>query len=155
LVLSTALLWGSTEQAEPFAKPAVIQFGASAAELEHAFEGLCKTLTTRPVEPPFLPEVKRQTQIDCDGFEFAGKPRWAEFVIGDDSLEMVWIMTEADEHERILAAMTAVYGAPTHRNNLYDAFAGHRAALRSTPHEVLFYSERLAPAMIPDFAPTP
>jgi hypothetical protein len=93
-------------------------------------------------------------QIDCDGFPFLGKARWAEFVIGDDSLEMVWIMTAADEDRTILKVMTAAYGPPTRRNGKYDAFTRDRAALRHDRHEVLFYSEKLAPSMQADFAET-
>jgi len=135
-----------------FARPAVIRFGATVAEMQAVLKGICATMRTRRIDPPFLPNVAdRQMQIDCDGFPFLGKPRWAEFVIGDDSLEMVWIMMGPGEDDAILNVMTAAYGPPTRRNQKYDAFTRARAALRHDRHEVLFYSDKLAPAMEPDF----
>jgi hypothetical protein len=131
---------------EPFSRPGVIRWGASAAEMQQTLSAgkLCTTMKTRPIVPPFLDHVKQaQVQIDCDGFPFMGKPRWAEFVIGDDSLEMVWIMTTKEEEQALARAMQAAYGEPTHRNSLYSAFAKNGAALRFKPAEVLFYSDRL------------
>src|SRR5262249_39261960 len=117
-----------------------------------ALAGKCRKMTTRRVDPPFLPNVKdKQFQIDCDGFDYFGKPRWSEFVIRDDALEMVWIMVTAGEQEAIVAAMTKAYGAPTHRNADYIAFVGQRTAWRFKPAEVLFYSQALAPDFLIDF----
>lgn len=125
-------------------KPQVIRYGATIAETETALKGLCKKINTRPINPPFLPDVKtKQMQIDCDGFEFLGKPRWTEFVFRDDSLEMVWIMTTAEEETAILKEMNIVAGAPTKRNKDYIAFPDYRFALRLDKPEVLFYSEKL------------
>jgi len=92
-------------------------------------------------------------QIDCDHFQFQGKPRHAEFVIGDDRLKMVWIMTGPDEDDALRAAMIAAYGQPDHRNRRYDAFVAHRAALRLDRHEVLFYAPDAAGDTEPDFGP--
>jgi hypothetical protein len=132
----------------PFARPELMRWGATTAELERALTDgkLCtKEMRTRPIVPPFLDHVKdRQVQIDCDGFMFQGKPRWVEFVIGDDSLEMVWVMTTKEEEEALTRAMIAAYGAPSHETKEYTAFVKHRAALRFKPAEVLFYSERIA-----------
>jgi hypothetical protein len=115
-------------------------------------EGSCKTINTRRIDPPFLPGVKdRQTQIDCEGFEFLGKPRRLELVFRDDSLEMAWVMTTAEEQSSIARAMTDAVGEPTHRNNKYVAFAENRTALRFDRPEVLLYSEKLAPVVLPWF----
>lgn len=127
--------------AEPFAKPDEIRFGASAADMHIALKGKCKTENLRPIDPPFLPDVKdKQVQIDCDGYVFMGKPRWAEFVIGDDRLQMVWIMTGKDEDGTLYNAMIAAYGTPSYRGKDYDMFQTHRAALRRDKHEILFYA---------------
>jgi tetratricopeptide (TPR) repeat protein len=127
-------------------KPNVIRYGATVAEMQTALAGLCKTMKTRRIEPTDLPYVKvKQVQIDCDGFAFLGKPRRAEFVFRDDSLELVWIITSAEERASILRAMADANGAPTQRNNRYVAFANNRTALRLDRPGVLFYSERLAP----------
>lgn len=43
--------------------------------------------------------------------------------------------------------MIREYGAPTHRNAKFVAFAGAHAALRTDVPEVLFYSPRVASAV--------
>ena len=138
--------------AEPF-MPGVIHWGASTADVQRALAGKCSPMNTRPIVPPFLDNTKMQTQIDCENFSFRGKPRHAEFVIGDDRLKMVWIMTGADEDDALRTAMIAEYGLPDHRNRRYDAFLAHRAALRLDRHEVLFYAPDAAGDTEPDFAP--
>ena len=82
-------------------------------------------------------------QIDCDGLEFRGQPRWTEFVFRDDSLVMVWILTTAEEEPEILAAMSAVYGVPSHSGANWFGFVDHMAAVRRDKPEVLFYSQAL------------
>jgi tetratricopeptide (TPR) repeat protein len=137
-------------------KPAVIRYGATVAETQTALAGACKSLNARRIDPPFqiLRDVKdRQMQLDCDGFQFLGKPRWAEFIFADDSLEMVWIMTSAEEEQDILRTMTAFLGAPTQRNSKFVVMNNERAALRLDKPEVLFYSEKLIPRVSPWFGP--
>jgi len=86
-------------------------------------------------------------QIDCDGLDFLGAPRWAEFVIGDDRLQMVWVMVDADDKAKSVAALKEAYGAPSHETDMFIAFAQSDAAWREEPPEVLFYSEEIAPMM--------
>lgn len=130
-------------------KPAVVRYGATVAETEKALSGLCKKLNIRQINQPFivLREIvkDKQMQIDCDGFDYFGKPRWAEFVFADDSLEMVWILTEAADENTLLKAMTAASGDVTYRNDKFIHATNGRTALRTDKPEVLFYSEKLAP----------
>lgn len=131
---------------EAFSRPEVIRFGATSAEIQGALltGRACTTMKVRPIVPPFLRDIKvAQEQIDCDGFMFMGRARWAEFVIGDDALKMVWIMTTAEERQSLEAAMIRAYGPPTRRGKRYVAFETARAALRVDKHEVLFYGEAL------------
>ncbi len=135
-------------------KPAVIRYGATVAETQAALAGSCKTLNARRIDPPFqiLRDVKdKQIQLDCDGFQFRGQPRWAEFIFADDALEMVWIMTSAEEEAALLQTMTNLLGAPALRNAKFAAFTQERAARRLDKPEVLFYSEKLAPRVLPWF----
>ncbi len=129
--------------------PDVIEWGASAAAIEKALEGKCANgFVKRPIDPPFLPDVKTaQVQIDCDGYDFMGAPRWTEFVIGDDRLQMVWVMVEADDKAKVVEALEDAYGEASHESDLFIAFTQNRAAWREEPPEVLFYAEELAPAM--------
>ncbi len=110
---------------EPF-MPAVIHWGASTMQMQEALKGKCEKMVTRPIDPPFLDNTKKQMQIDCEGFMFRGKPRHAEFVIGDDQLKMVWIMTGPDEDAVLRGAMVAEYGLPDRVNSKYDAFVARR-----------------------------
>jgi hypothetical protein len=150
--LAGVLFATSAMAAEPFMPP-VIHWGASTAQMQATLAGKCAPMTTRPVVPPFLDNTKAQMQIDCENFPFRGKPRHAEFVIGDDRLKMVWIMAGPDEDDALRAAMIAAYGLPGHRNRRYDAFVAHRAALRLDRHEVLFYAPDAAGDTEPDFGP--
>ncbi|MEZ5893565.1 MAG: hypothetical protein R3C58_10570 [Parvularculaceae bacterium] len=126
-------------------RPDVIRWGATTAELETALAGKCaKGFVTRPIDPPFLPTgPAKQVQIDCDGLDFLGAPRWTEFVIGDDRLQMVWVMVDAADKEKTIKALKDAYGAPSHETPMFIAFTQGRAAWREEPAEVLFYGEEL------------
>jgi hypothetical protein len=152
LCFAAVFVSSSAVAAEPF-MPSLIRWGASTAAMQESLTGKCAPMTTRPVVPPFLDNTKAQMQIDCENFQFRGKPRHAEFVIGDDRLKIVWIMTGPDEDDALLSAMIAAYGPPDRRNKHYDAFVAHRAALRLDRHEVLFYAPDAAGDTEPDFAP--
>ena len=136
-------------------RPAVVRFGAELVESTKELRPLCTKLDTRQMQRPFLvlrDIVKvRQMQVDCDGFQFAGAARWAEFVFADDSLAMVWILTEAKDEVALLRDMTKAYGEPTHRNEKFIAFARHGAALRTDRPEVLFFAPMLESQILPWF----
>lgn len=73
-------------------RPPAVRFGATVADVRTSLATTCSTIGVREINPPFLSNVKeQQTQIDCEGFPFLGRPRHAEFVFRDDSLEMTWI----------------------------------------------------------------
>ena len=129
---------------EPFERPGVIRWGASAAELERALAAQCPKLNTRRIDPPFLSGVKsEQLQIDCDGFQFRHRGRHVEFVIRDDRLVMVWLMVEPEEQDGIVRDMRKALGPPTRSNGKYIAFESHRTAWRFKPAEILFYGPEL------------
>jgi hypothetical protein len=86
--LGALLLTGAAP--EGFSRPAAVRWGASLDETRAALAGECRVMTVRRIDPPFLDVVRdRQMQIDCEGLVFRGRPRHAEFVIGDDRLGMV------------------------------------------------------------------
>ncbi len=133
--------------AEEVTKPEVIMFGSTLEAMTEALAGECESMNLRPIDPPFLPDVEEiQQQIDCEGFDFLGEPRFAEFVVRDGILEMVWILVDADDQDRTIAAMREAYGADGMAAAGMIAFPEHRTAWRFEPPEVLFYSESLAPA---------
>lgn len=132
---------------DPF-RPPVVRFGSTVAEVRAIVASQCKAVTVRKISPPFLvlrSHVKHeQVQLDCDGFPFEGAPRWVEFVFADDSLELVWIMTKADEEKTLRARMTAAYGPHDRQNEKFTAFTQARSAIRIDVPEVLFFSSRIA-----------
>jgi hypothetical protein len=147
-----AFWFGAAVAAQPFKKPSVIRWGATTAQLQQQLAPLCSKLVTRPIDPPFLPDVKvRQLQIDCSGFQFRGKGRHTEFVIRDGRLVMVWLMVDAPEGAGIIADMKKALGQPTGVNSNYVAFEKHRIAWRHKPAEILFYAPELDADMRPDF----
>ncbi len=146
---------GATSELQDTFRPSVVQFGNPLAESTKALQPLCAKMNTRQMQRPFLvlrDIVKvRQMQIDCDGFRFGGAARWAEFVFADDSLAMVWILTEAVDETGLLGEMIKAYGEPTHRNEKFIAFAKHGAALRTDRPEVLFFAPILESHSLPWF----
>lgn len=147
-----ALAWAGAAQAAPAFRPPEVVWGASLEQTKAALAGKCGAMTVRRIDPPFLDVIRdRQMQIDCEGFAFQGRPRHAEFVIGDDRLGMVWVMTTDEEAPGLLAAMTEAYGAPDRDNARYHAFTAHGAALRLDRAEVLFYGPERAGDCEPDF----
>lgn len=132
-LIAALLLSGLTE-------PESIRWGASLAELKVSLARECASLRVRPIDPPFLPGVRAQMQIDCTGLAFWGGRRRAEFVIGDDRLEMVWIMIEPGELARARAEMSAAYGPPTAAREDMVGFPDRRTGLRAQPPEILFYA---------------
>ena len=147
LVLLASLVAGCATAAPPslsVGEPPAIQWGAGVETMKARLAGQCEKMSVRPIKPPFLTGVKDQQQIDCEGYRFFGGARHMEFVIGDDSLEMVWVMIDPAEHESALRAMTAAYGAPTASREDMIGWPAHRTALRSKPAEFLFYSPRQA-----------
>ena len=126
------------------AKPEVMQFGKSMSEIRQVLGPLCDSISERLNEPIQLPTAqKTQSQLDCYGFQYAGKKRKVELIFADDQLDIVWILTEAEEEEFFLNGFKELYGEPTHRMEDATFFLNEGTALRNKPHEVLFISERL------------
>ncbi len=127
-------------------KPEAIDFTTSLAAMREALPAVCSSITERTIEPIQIPGTRRaQTQIDCTGFSFEGKPRLAEFVFRDDELALVWVLTDKDEEQAIEARMTSLFGAPSHKANSATAFTRAHTALRKDIAEVLFYAPSVAP----------
>lgn len=125
-------------------KPEVIEFGKTMSEIKQTLGPLCDSISERLNEPIQLPTAqKMQSQLDCYGFEYAGKKRKIELIFADDQLDIIWILTEAEEEEFFLNGFREKYGEPTHKMEDATFFLNDGTALRNQPHEVLFISERL------------
>lgn len=125
-------------------KPAAFVFGESRAAIIEKIKPLCDSYSEQVIEPIQLPTAKTsQIQIDCEGFEYAGKKRKVELIFADDVLDIVWILTDSTEEAMFVERFTAMYGAPTHQLPEVTFFLNNGTAVRNKPHEVLFISERL------------
>ncbi|TNE53105.1 MAG: hypothetical protein EP341_06265 [Sphingomonadales bacterium] len=128
-------------------QPDVIQFGSSAEDMQVTLSNYCETsMELRVFDPPEIPIAQEShQQIDCEGFDYLGAPRLAEFVFIDGKLQLVWILLTDQERETTIAAMREVYGSQGQENEQVVAFTENRTAWRNEPAEVLFYSEEVAP----------
>ncbi len=154
-VLTTLAFAASTPaMAQDVSLPDFVEWGASAEAIEQALDGKCANgLTVREIDPPFLPDIEdRQLQVDCDGLDYFGDERFAEFVIGDDRLQMIWIMVEPEDEDDAVAAMREAYGQPSAEADMFVAFENARTAWRAEPPEFLFYSPEVAERMSAWFA---
>ena len=127
------------------AKPALVNFGNSLNEIQSALNGYCSSINVRHIDPPSIPNIESQAQIDCQGFEYFGGKRLAEFVFVNDALMLTWILVEADEIPALETAFTSEFGEPTTSKDTILAYAHNFAAVRNDTPEALYYSETAAP----------
>lgn len=122
-------------------QPGNIVFGQDLSVTKEQLKDTCDEISVREIKPAQIPGViKRQMQLDCHGYEMAGKKRLAEFVYKDDKLLLVWILVNADELNIFEQAMTAEYGAPKYKAESFSAYTDYRTALRKDVPEFLFYA---------------
>lgn len=141
---SSILTVSSCQTPSSIEKPTVFEFGTSAEEIMVRIEPLVESMNLRTIEPAELPTVTQsQTQLDCTGFEFSGKKRNIELIFADDQLDIVWVLTEAEEEASFINGYTELYGEPTHQIDDATFFLNNGVAVRNQPHEILFLSERL------------
>jgi hypothetical protein len=125
-------------------KPLPFEFGISMAETKNRILPLCDSINERLNEPIQLPTaLKSQSQLDCEGFTYAGKKRRVELIFADDALDIIWILTEAEEEILFIEEFKKLYGDPTHIKEDITFFLNDGVAVRNKPHEILFISERL------------
>lgn len=133
---------GSTNK--QITKPEVFEFGKSLTEIKAKVAPLSDSISVKLNEEIQLPTAqKSQSQLDIFGFEFEGKKRNVELIFADDQLDIVWILTEAEEEQIFVKAFSKQYGEPTHKMEIMTFYVNDGVAVRNQPHEVLFISERL------------
>ena len=142
----TMLTLAQASAAQDEIKPKSIDFSNDLATYQSELGAHCGSVTVRRFDPPELPGTEREhIQLDCEGFDFLGKPRLAEFVFRDGMLALVWILTTPEEEAVLEAELKKTYGLASHTSRDFTAFTAHQAALRKDVPEVLFYSPDMAP----------
>jgi hypothetical protein len=124
--------------------PPEIRPGVSIEELRPELEAACPVLQERAIEPPSLPtQPSTQTQLNCFGYAYAGFERKIEFVFGDGTLVLAWILTGRGEAGRLQAAMDAHFGEPDFAGADFRFYQGGAVALRFDTPEVLVVDAQL------------
>ncbi|WP_421787796.1 hypothetical protein [Hyphobacterium sp.] len=140
-ILSALLLFASDAAVTT---PAELQFGSGPDR--HEFSAICDSHTVRELDPAALPlATDNHVQVDCEGFNYFGDERLAEFVFADGALTHVWILVDEDELDGLLSAFETEFGAPSREAPVFAAFFEARAAVRRDVPEALYYSEAAAP----------
>ncbi len=138
---------GAPAAAASALKPTDLVFGASLDQIREIFVPQCPRAVEREISPPdLLTQPKKQIQIDCLGFPYAGFPRKVEAVFADGELALVWILTGKPEEPRVRDALISVYGDPVHVGDDSEVFGDGSVILRKDKPEVLFLSAELAAA---------
>ncbi|GJL96438.1 MAG: hypothetical protein DHS20C06_02550 [Hyphobacterium sp.] len=133
----------STTGFTPYA-PTDFQFGGDVAA--HDFNAMCATHTERELDPSELPlATTRHVQVDCEGYEYFGSARLAEFVFADGALTHVWVLVHEAELDALQSAFEAEFGSPDAQAPVFSAFFDNRAAVRRDIPEALYYGEAAAP----------
>jgi len=146
IILSLFLHSFAAAQAISIEKPEVLKFGETKSNIMMAINDKCKIVSDVQIDQKTLPTAtKTQSQVDCERFTYAGKKRKVELIFADGIFDMVWILTEADESDSLIAGFTRLYGSPTHKKEDGTFFLEAGVAVRTNPNEVLFFSDRLKP----------
>lgn len=147
--LFALLPYCATALANDIRKPAEFMFGKSVSEIHEQLEKQCTSLRIRDIVPITAPLAKdKQTQLECSGFQFGGSMRDIELVFQDDQLDLAWILIPAEEKTTMVESFTHTYGAPSFEIPFGTVFLQANAAVRNTPSEVLFVSDRQLQVML-------
>ncbi len=125
-------------------KPEFLIFGSNIDVIKTTLHEQGFKIIERSITPIELPTAKEsQTQIDVEGIIFGGKEWFIELIFADGILDMMWILTDAEEEVVIKSHLQSKIGDPSHTVPEAWFYFNHNIALRNQPHEVLFISDRL------------
>ncbi|MEE2566208.1 hypothetical protein [Hyphobacterium marinum] len=115
----------------------------------------CTASEVRELDPATMPlATTSYRQVDCEGFDYFGGERRAEFVYADGALTHVWVLVEADELDALQREFETAYGSPDHDTADFAAFNARNTAIRRDVPEALYYSDAAAPLFQQWFAST-
>lgn len=140
----SAMLCGAAHAADA-ARPDVINFGTDVETMASNLNPLCSAQTFRELDPPPVPGITSRSQIDCEGFDYFGAPRLAEFVFLNNELAMVWVLVEEAEIPALETSMDALHGDADISNTDIDVYLNANAGVRRDVPEALFYAETIEP----------
>lgn len=127
--------------------PPGVEIGVDLIAARTVLSSQCPLYEERQITPTTLPgDPHRQVQSNCFGLDVAGFPRKAEFIFGDGRLDLVWILTGAEEHARLQSRLTHLYGAQTEELENYILWPSGLALRKDVP-EIMIASPEVAAAL--------
>lgn len=84
-----------------------------------------------------------QFQLNCFGVDYLGFPRKIEARFGNETLNVVWILTAKGEEDRIRKALIQQYGEPIYKDETWEVFNNWQVALRKDKPEVLLMEQQI------------
>ncbi|MEE2526102.1 hypothetical protein V0U79_06965 [Hyphobacterium sp. HN65] len=130
----------------PPAVGAPVDFHFGAGPETHDFDAICDSHIVREFDIAEMPlATTSHVQVDCQGYDYFGAERLAEFVFADGALTHVWVLVEESELDDLQSDFESAFGAPDARAPVFAAFFSARAAVRRDIPEALYYSEAAAP----------
>ena len=84
-----------------------------------------------------------QFQVNCFGVEYLGFPRKVEARFGNNTLNVVWILTGKAEEDRVRQALVAQFGAPVYVNDDWEIYNNWQVGLRKDKPEVLLMEQEI------------
>ncbi len=146
LFLTAVLLVSGPAFGFEAAAPETFRFGEGLQAHQALFDEACASVNVRELDPAENPAAQETlVQVDCDGFDYFGAGRFAEFVFADGALTHVWILTTREDEAGLHAAFEAAFGAPSHDTADFIAFTQANASIRRDVPEDLYYGDEVAP----------
>ncbi len=120
--------------------PPFIKMGATLDEIKPVLEAHSAFTNTEELDGS---DPNAQLQINCFGVEYLGFPRKLEARFGNNTLNVVWILTGKGEEDRIRQALIAAYGAPVFENAEWEIYNDWQVGLRKDKPEVLLMEKSI------------
>ena len=120
--------------------PVFLKMGSSLDDIKPVLESNSDFINIEELDGS---DPNAQLQINCFGVDYLGFPRKVEARFGDDTLNVVWILTAKGEEDRIRQALINQYGKPIFTNNEWEIFNNWQVALRKDKPEVLLVEENI------------
>jgi len=120
--------------------PTFIKMGASLDELQPLLEANSDFTNTEELDGT---DPNAQFQINCFGVDYLGFPRKIEARFGNNTLNVVWILTGKGEEDRIRKALISEYGKPIFVNDDWEIFNNWQVGLRKDKPEVLLMEKKI------------
>ena len=120
--------------------PSFLKMGASIDEMKPLLESNSNFTNTEKLDGT---DPNAQVQINAFGVNYLGFPRKVEARFGDNTLNVVWILTAKGEEDRIRQALLKQYGKPIFSNDDWEVFNNWQVGLRKDKPEVLLMEQKI------------